>query len=277
MNLKPLLTIFFFSKTASRRPSSLIFFLPKGRPFQSHHPLPSLGHSFSQPACFSSSPGGASSAVHHSSSAHHSGTLSRRSVGLSPHSTYSPSPESLSLSAGPFSFSNSTSRDTPSLSPLAGRLLLLPRSLHLHRQRRRRTDDNINDHSNNPQLTDLHSPSQQPRPQIHRPPTAADRTRPKGQQPYGHTIGRLKQRTRGNKKKSSCEEKRICKTEKKFKINCCCALFPLLQVTAGVGRLRRGSQSSPPCCWVFLRRHVNPRAASDGGAWGDAPPVLLRL
>ena len=29
--------------------------------------------------------------------------------------------------------------------------------------------------------------------------------------------------------------------------------------------------------WVFLRRRVNPRAASGGGTWGDAPPLFLRL
>jgi len=84
---------------------------------------------------------------------------------------------------------------------------------------------------------------QQRRPQIHRPPTAADRTKPKGQQPYGHTADRLKQRTKGKRKETELRrEMQICRTKEKnkTKINCCCALFPLLQVsvtfTAGVGR-----------------------------------------
>jgi hypothetical protein len=55
---------------------------------------------------------------------------------------------------------------------------------------------------------------QQRRPQIHRPLTAADRKKPKGQQPYGHTAGRLKQRTKGNEKKSSCEERSRSAKEK---------------------------------------------------------------
>jgi len=34
--------------------------------------------------------------------------------------------------------------------------------------------------------------------------------------------------------------------------------------------------STPHAVWIS-RRRVNPRAASGGGAWGDAPPLFLRL
>jgi len=66
----------------------------------------------------------------------------------------------------------------------------------------------------------------------------------------------------------------------KTKINCLCCVLIVLQVTVchrrrGKGR---GEEAAPdaPAAWNFLRLRVGPRAASDGGAWKDAPPLFSR-
>ena len=62
------------------------------------------------------------------------------------------------------------------------------------------------------------------------------------------------------------------------------ALFAFCYVFAGdrtliAGRKlkRGGSRSTHPVCPGFQQRRVNPRAASGGGAWEDAPPVFMRV
>jgi hypothetical protein len=50
----------------------------------------------------------------------------------------------------------------------------------------------------------------------------------------------------------------------------------LLQVTAGAGRRGEETDLGRPVARPFSQRRVNPRAASDGGAWEDAPPLFLR-
>jgi hypothetical protein len=48
-----------------------------------------------------------------------------------------------------------------------------------------------------------------------------------------------------------------------------------LQVTADVGRLRGRSQSRSPLFLEFLAAAREPAAASNGGAWNNAPPLFL--
>jgi len=36
-------------------------------------------------------------------------------------------------------------------------------------------------------------------------------------------------------------------------------------------------EPDPPVFRPFLRRRVNPRAASSGGAWEDAPPLFIAV
>jgi hypothetical protein len=79
----------------------------------------------------------------------------------------------------------------------------------------------------------------------------------------------LKQGTKGKRKETELRrEMQICRTKEKnkTKINCCCALFPLLQVsvtlTAGVGRQKRKMAPVHRVCHLQRRRRVNPRAAT---------------
>ena len=53
----------------------------------------------------------------------------------------------------------------------------------------------------------------------------------------------------------------------KVKSTVVCISFLVLQVTASQERRREEAISDIPCCLDFLRRRVNPRAASNGGAW----------
>jgi len=48
-----------------------------------------------------------------------------------------------------------------------------------------------------------------------------------------------------------------------------------VQVTAGEEEGKKTFRISP-AVWFFSRRRVNPRAASGGGAWNNAPPLFPR-
>ena len=58
-----------------------------------------------------------------------------------------------------------------------------------------------------------------------------------------------------------------------------CLCF-LCSVGNDVAHHRRGKEEEKkvlqihPVSCFYLRRHVNPRTASDGGAWEDAPPLF---
>jgi hypothetical protein len=51
-----------------------------------------------------------------------------------------------------------------------------------------------------------------------------------------------------------------------------CVLQGVVYLTSGREGKRRRRQGRSARFWRCQRRHMNPRAASDGGAWEDAPP-----
>jgi hypothetical protein len=88
---------------------------------------------------------------------------------------------------------------------------------------------------------------------------------------------------RPEKEKSEADKdgkQRKTDLKKLTKTDCLCVLF-WLQVTviftAGEERKKDEAAPDPPAAWSFLQRRVNPRAASDGGAWEDALPLFIRV
>jgi len=79
----------------------------------------------------------------------------------------------------------------------------------------------------------------------------------------------IKTENKGKRKENRDAKKEADLQNKRIKINCCCALFPLLQVTvtftAGVGRQRRGRRPRSTGSATFI----------GGGAWIHAPPVTV--